>query len=120
MLGHHPGAAAQHHPSQQGAQNGVADARPGGGDAVLPAKLSGVAYEDHGREVGCTIGKGGEPGTDGASAQHKAIDIGSVFAAVDANAHHNTEEDDQHGNFDKHENQILSFCDTLSLSCVKV
>jgi len=105
MLGHDPGAAAQHHPGQQGAKHRVADARPGGGDAVLPAKLSGVAHKDHGGEIGGAVGKGGEPGTHGAPAQHEAVDVGGVLTAVQANAHHNPEEHQQHNNFDCHRKQ---------------
>ena len=93
MLCHDAGAAAQHHPGQQRAKQSVADARPGGSDAVFPAKLSCIAYKDHSGEVAGAIGKGSEPRADRAAAQHKAIDVGSVAAAVETDTHHNGKED---------------------------
>src|SRR5699024_8616773 len=74
VLGHDPGPAAQRRPGQQGPQQGVADARPGGGDAVLPAELTGVAHKNHGGEVAGAVGEGGEPGTHAPSAQDEAAD----------------------------------------------
>ncbi len=112
VLGHDPGAAAQHHPGQQRAQNGVANARPGGGEAVLPAELAGVAHKNHGGKIGGAVGEGGEPGAHGAPAQHKTADIGGVFAAVQANAYHHTEKHQQQNDFN-HNETILSF--TLKL-----
>ena len=102
MLGHDAGPAAQHRPGQQRAQQGVADARPGGRNAVLPSKLSGVAHEDHGGEIRSAVGESGEPGAHRAPAQHKSVHIRGVAAAVQADAHHHAEEHDQHTQFDDH------------------
>ena len=94
MLGHNTGAAAQHHPGQQGAQHGVADARPGGGDAVLPAELTGVAHEDHGGEIRGAVSEGCQPGPYGAASEHEAIDISGMFPAVYADSNQYSEIDD--------------------------
>ena len=120
MLGHNPGAAAQHHPGQQGAKHRVADARPGGGDTILPAKLPGVAHKDHGGEIGGTVGEGGEPGAHRAPAQYEAVDVGGVLAAVQADAHHYPEEHQQHNQFDCHCETVLSCAITLTLCSVEV
>ena len=93
MLCHDAGAAAQHHPGQQRAKQSVADACPGGSNAVFPAKLSCIAYKNHSGEVAGAIGEGSEPRADRAAAQHKAIDVGSVAAAVETDTHHNGKED---------------------------
>lgn len=102
VLGHDAGAAAQHGPGQQGAQQGVADARPGGGDAIFPAELSGVAHKDHSGKIGRAIGEGGEPRAHRAPAQHKAVYVGGMLAAVKADAHHHGEEHQQQGDLDNH------------------
>ena len=115
MLGHDAGAAAQHHPGQQRAQQGVSDPRPGGGDAVFPAKLSGVAYKDHGGEIGGAVGKGGEPGAHRASAQHEAVDVGCGFPAVQADGHHHRKKYQEHSQFDEHRGSVLSGWSVLGL-----
>ena len=108
VLGHDAGAAAQHHPGQQRAQKGVSDPRPGGGDAVLPAELSGVAHKDHGGKIGGAVGEGGEPGPHRAAAQHEAVDIGGGFPAVQADGHHHREKYQEHSQFDEHRGSVLS------------
>ena len=79
----------------------------GGGDAVFPAELAGVAHKDHGGEIGGAVSEGGEPGPHGASAQHEAVDVSGIFPAVQANAHHNPEKYQQQNHFDCHRKQHL-------------
>ncbi|MPM82086.1 hypothetical protein SDC9_129144 [bioreactor metagenome] len=92
MLGHDAGAAPQNHPGQQRADEGVAQTDPGGGDAVLPAELTGIPHKDHGGEVRGTVSKGGEPGPYRTSTQYKAADIGGMTAAIEADHQHCREE----------------------------
>ena len=99
MLGHDPGASSQYHPGQQGADDGIADACPCGGDAVFPAKLSCIAHEHHGGKIGGSIGEGGEPGPHGASSQHEAVHIRGVFAAVKTDADEYGEVENQNDQF---------------------
>ena len=86
MLCHDPGAPAQHYPGQQGADDGVADAGPGGGNSVFPAKLPRIAYKHHRGEIGGAVGEGGEPRPYGAPSQHEAIHVSGIFSAVEADA----------------------------------
>ncbi len=95
MLGHDAGPASQNRPGQQGADDGVAYARPCSRDAVFPAELPRIAHEDHSGEIGCAVGEGGEPRPYGTSAQHEAVDVRSVLAAVKADADQNGKIDDQ-------------------------
>ena len=114
MLGHDAGAAAQHSPGQQRTQQGVADAGPGGGDAVFPAELAGIAHEHHRGEIRGAVSEGGQPGADAPAAQDKAVDVGGVPAAVQAHGHHNAEKDYKKCEFDEqiHENTplFIAFC----------
>ena len=99
VLGHNAGASAQNHPCQQRADQGVADADPGGRDAELPAELSRVADKDNRGKVGGAVGERRQPRTDASAAQHKAVDVGGVLAAVNAHADHDAEEQHQHDDF---------------------
>ena len=75
MLGHDPGASSQNDPGQKRAQDGVADAGPGGCNAVFPTELACVADENDSGEIRSTVGKGCEPGTYRPAAQYKSVDI---------------------------------------------
>lgn len=86
MLAHNTGTSSQYDPCQQGADNGVADARPGGSNPVFPSELSGVAHEYNGGKIGGSVSKSGQPGTDRSSTQNKTVDVCGVFAAVKADA----------------------------------
>ena len=99
MLCHNPGSPAQNHPGQQGADDGVSNARPGGGDAVAPAELPGISHEHNGREIGSAVGESGEPGAHGAASQHKAVHIGGMLAAVKSNACQHYKVQDQQKQF---------------------
>ena len=99
MLGHDAGPPTQHDPGHQGAKNGVADARPSRGHAVLPAKLARVAHKDHGGEVRGAVGKGRQPRADRPATQHKAVHVCGVLAAVNADAHHDCEVDHKKRDF---------------------
>ena len=94
-------AAAQNRPSQQTADKGIAQSDPGGGQAEIPAKLTGITHKNHRREVGRAKGKGGEPGANGASAQHKAIHVGGVLAAGKTHANHKAKKGNQHRHGDE-------------------
>lgn len=120
MLGHDAGAAAQDHPGQQRAQQGVADARPGGGDAVLPAKLSRIAHEDHRGEIAGAVGEGGEPGAHRAASQHKAVYVSGMAAAVKADPHHDGEENQKKSYFDCHRFTLSQEKISRTFYCVKL
>ncbi len=94
MLRHNTGASSENHPRQQGTDERIADADPGRGETVFPAELTCIADKNNGGEIGCAVGKGSQPRTDRASAQHKAVDICRMPAAVQADA-------DQHGEVNK-------------------
>ena len=78
MLGHQLRTTPQEDPRQEGADDGITDTDPGGGESVLPTKLSCVAHEDHGREIRGAKGKGREPGTYGTSAQYESINTAGL------------------------------------------
>ena len=101
MLRHHAGAAAQHRPRQQRTQNGVANARPRGGDAVFPAELSGITHKHHGGEIAGAIGESGQPRADAASAEYKAVYVRRVAAAIQADTNHTAKEYDEKCQFDE-------------------
>ena len=101
MLGHDAGPASEDGPGQHGAEQGIHQAHPGGGDAVFPAELSGVADEDDGGEVTRAVCEGGQPGAHGAAAEDEAVDVRRVAPAVDSHGDHDTEEDDEHCDLDK-------------------
>ena len=64
VLRHDARAASQHGPREERADERVADAGPGRGNAVPPAELAGVAHEHHGGEVGGPVRERREPGAD--------------------------------------------------------
>ncbi len=80
-------ARTEHPPGKQAADDGVANARPGCGHAVLPAKLASVADEHDGAEVGGAVGEGRKPGTDVTTTENETVDIArGRTARVDADA----------------------------------
>ena len=95
-------------PCEEGAEEGVAEAYPGGGHAVLPAELARVADEDNGRKVGGSIGKGGEPGTNGTAPQYEAMNVGSASAAGKAYTESHEKEAQKNENFDQHTDSSLA------------
>ena len=95
MLRHDTGAAAQNDPGQKRAEDGVADARPGGSDAVFPAELTCVADENDGGEIRGSVCERGQPGTDASAAENEAVDVGRVLAAIQTDADHDAEKDDE-------------------------
>ena len=101
MLRHDAGAPAENPPGQQGADEGVADAHPGGGDTELPAELAGVAHEDDGGKIGGAVGEGGKPGAHASPAQDETVDVGGMPAAVETHIDHYTEKDQQHTEFER-------------------
>ena len=102
MLSHNTRASAENRPCEERTDDRVTDTDPGGRDTEFPAELTGVADEDNGGEIRCTVSKGGQPGTDASASENKAVDVGSVAAAVDTNAYHDAEKQHQHQNFDYH------------------
>ena len=108
MLRHNAGTASEDGPSQQGAEEGVSDSGPCGGDTVAPAELPGVADEHDRREIRSPVGERGQPRPDGTSAEYEAVDIGGVAAAVEADSNHQPEEYHQHERFQNHKNPFLS------------
>ena len=94
MLRHQLGATAQQQPRQQRADNGVADAYPCAGESVLPTKLSGVAHEDHGREITRSEGEGRQPRAHGASAQYETVHTAGLLTGVNAHSNHHGQEDE--------------------------
>ena len=101
---HDPGPPAQDDPGQQAANQGVADANPGGGQAVFPSELSGVTDEYNGGKVGGAVGKGSEPGANAPSSQYKVIDIGGMTPGIESYPQHDGKKDDQHQQFYSHLN----------------
>ena len=98
MLGHHTGAPSQHRPGQQRADKGVAEADPRRCQTEIPTKLTGIAHEDHRREVRSAKGKGSEPRADGAAAQHEPFHVGGMLAAGQSHADHQRKKGDEHRN----------------------
>ena len=102
MLGHKTGAPSEHHPGEKRTDEGIPYAYPCGGYTEFPAELSGVADEYNCGKVRRAVGKGSEPGTNGTTAQDKAVDVGSMLAAEYAHRNHNAEENNQHNNLYHH------------------
>jgi len=99
VLGHDARAPAEHGPGEIRADDRVADADPGRGNAVFPAELARVADHDDGGEVRGAVGEGCKPGADRAAAEDETVHVLGVPAAVEANYDHQTEEQHQHQNF---------------------
>ena len=68
----------QDDPRPAGCRSGIANANPGGGQAVFPSELTGITDKYHSGKVGGAVGKGGEPGPHAPSSQNKVIDIGGM------------------------------------------
>ena len=96
MLGHDAGPPAQNDPGKQGTNQGISQTDPGGGNAVFPAELSGIADKNNGGKVRSTIGKSSKPGADTSSTQYESVDIGCIFTAVKADGNHNCEKACKH------------------------
>ena len=94
-LGHDACAASQDGPGEERSDKGVAEADPGGGHTEAPSELTCVTDEDNGGEIRGSEGEGCEPWSHGASAENEAVDIRRVPAAVEADAQHNSKEDDE-------------------------
>jgi len=120
VLGHDAGAPAQEGPCHQRAQKRVANAGPGGGNAVFPAELAGIANENHRREIAGAIGESCEPGTHAASAQDEAVHVGGMFAAVQTNTNGHCEENDEHTDFDDQIHVQFSFRTTSATLSAKI
>ena len=80
VLRHQFRAASKDEPRQQRTDNGISYSNPCGGKAVTPSELSGIAYEDHRREITRTIGKGCQPWTNSTTAQNETIYTACLFA----------------------------------------
>ena len=89
-------ARAEHPPGQQAAEDGVADADPRGGDAVLPAELPRVAHEDDGGEVARAERERAQPRTYVAAAQNEPVNASGVSSAVNTDAHRHADENEYH------------------------
>ena len=99
VLRHHAGAPAKDGPGHVGADERVSEADPGGGDAVFPAELPGIAHENDRGKVGGAVGKGRKPRPHRPRAQHKAVHVAGVPAAVEADGDHQREEYQKHQQF---------------------
>ena len=75
MLCHQACPATQDPPGQERADERIAQADPGGGQAILPAELAGVADEDDRRKVRRTECECRKPGADIAASQDKTLHI---------------------------------------------
>ena len=95
MLCHESCASAEDDPCEKRADNGVSDTDPSRGDTELPAKLTCVADEDNGREVGCAVCEGGEPGTDTATAEDKSVYVLGRVSGTNADVDHYRKENDE-------------------------
>ena len=94
VLRHELGALAEDNPRQQRTDDGIADTNPGRRQTIFPTKLSGIAYEDHCREITRSEGESREPGAYGASAQYKSIDTAGLLAGIETHANHHGQEND--------------------------
>ena len=90
--------------SQQAADQGIANANPGGGQAVFPSELTGITDKYHSGKVGGAVGKGGEPGPHTPSSQNKVIDIGGMATGIESHSQHDGKKDNQHQQFNSHLN----------------
>ena len=109
LLGHDSSASAKDDPREQRTDKGVPQTDPGGRKAELPAELAGVTDEHDGREVRRTEGEGGEPGTDGPSAEDVVIDVGRMSSRPEADEDHDTKENDQKNDLDCQNDFLQTF-----------
>ena len=109
VLGHNTGAAPQNDPRHQRADDRVADADPGGGNAEFPAELAGIADEDDGGKIRGAVGKRRQPRAHRAPAQHKAVYVCCVLAAVNADPYHHGEVEKQSNQLKHKENPSVAF-----------
>ena len=84
----------EHPPREQGAEDGVADARPRCGKTVFEAELTRVADEHHRREIAGAVGERADPRPDVATAEHEPVDGGGGFTAVHTHADRDGDEHD--------------------------
>ena len=101
-MGHLTRARAEHPPCQKRPEDGVADARPCGGKAVLEPELPRVADEHHRREVAGAIRERAHPRTDVATAEDEPVDGRGGFAAIHAHADRDGDEHDHQQDLDFH------------------
>ena len=104
MFAHDPGPPPKDDPGQQAADQGIANANPGGGQAVFPSELTGITDKYHSGKVGGAIAKGGEPGPHTPSSQNKVIDIGGMATGIESHSQHDGKKDNQHQQFNSHLN----------------
>ena len=102
VVRHYARAAAEHEPGEQRADQRVADACPEGGETVLPAKLACVADEHDGGKVGGPVGERARPWAHLATAEHEAVDVRRLLAAVVADVDGGGDEYDEQCDFDDH------------------
>ena len=117
MLRHDTRAAAEDDPRQKASDHGVPEADPGRGKAVFPAKLTGIADEDNGREIGGAEGEGREPRAHRPAAENEAVDAGRLMADIESHAQHHSEENDEKKQFDEHDHTLRT---EIRMSCCRV
>ena len=81
---HLTGTGAHDPPSKKAAEQGVSNACPKRRQAVLPAKLAGIADENDGGEVARTVGERAEPGAHVAAAENEAVNTRGGTATINA------------------------------------
>ena len=89
---HLTGTRTHDPPGKKAAEQRVADARPKRREAVLPAKLAGIADENDRREVARTIGERAEPRAHVATAENEAVNTRGRTATIDAHPDCHAEE----------------------------
>ena len=109
VAGHAARPLGQEHPGKKCADQGVADADPGGGDAESPTKPAGITYKNDSREVRGHIGKRRQPGTHFPAADNEVIRGFDFFLGDNAYDDHGCQERDQ--------NQILDHTLPTILPC---
>ena len=103
---HLAGAGAEHPPCQKRSDDGVADARPRGGQTVLETELAGVSDEDDRGEVAGSVCERREPWTNVAPAEDEAVDARGRTAGVHANANCDGDEQDEYEYFPNHDSSL--------------
>ncbi len=102
MIAHNASTPPQYNPSQKTADQCVSDPDPSRSNAVFPAKLACITDEYHSGKIRSSIGKSSQPGADISAPQHKSLDIGRMFAAIEANDDHSTEKSHKQDDFSNH------------------
>ena len=107
MLRHQFCATTQDDPGQKRTDDGVADADPSTRQTILPTKLSGVAHEDHRREIRGSESEGREPGPYGATTQYETVDCAGLLTGVYSHTNHHGQKDESQNNLYNHNLRML-------------